>query len=185
MASAVDIANRALQKLGAKSIVSLTQDDKSAREMNRAYEPLRDAELEVHPWAFAKTRVTLPELSDAPAFGFAAQYQLPSDFISVYRRKDDPEWQIEGGKVLTDQTGGLNLIYIRRVTDVNAMSPLFREALAARLAYDLAESFTQSTSKKEAAAAMYDFAIKQARQRNAILNPAEELPTSGWLNTRL
>ena len=59
MASEVDIANRALQKLGAESIVSLTQDSENARACNLCYEPIRDAELRAHPWNFAIKRASL------------------------------------------------------------------------------------------------------------------------------
>ena len=45
MASVVQISNRALQKLGAKSIVSLTEDSVNARAANLCYEDLRRAEL--------------------------------------------------------------------------------------------------------------------------------------------
>jgi len=49
----VSIANRALQKLGAKSIESLTQDSPNARSMNTAFVKIRDKLIRKYPWSFA------------------------------------------------------------------------------------------------------------------------------------
>ena len=57
MASEVDICNRALSKLGAARITSLTEDSVNARACNAMYESVRDAELRAHPWNFAMKRV--------------------------------------------------------------------------------------------------------------------------------
>jgi len=185
MASAVDIANRALQKLGAKSIVSMTENSKSARELNRAYTHIRDAELEEHPWLFALKLASLSPKTDAPLFGYAVAYQLPADFITVIRDpEEDPDWEILGREIHTDQDTQLDIKYIRRVSDENDMTPLFREALAGRLAVDLAEAFTQSNSKKEAAAAFYENTLKKAKRRNAIGNPPKVRTSTSWLAVR-
>lgn len=184
MASAVDIANRALQKMGAKSIVSLTEDSKSARETNRAFDPIRDALLQEYPWAFAKKLKVLPELTTTPAFGWAHKFQLPPDFLRIIKQPDENAYEIIGRELFTDQGSSWNLMYIRQVTDVNDMDPLFREALACRLAYDLMENFTQSRSKKEAAYTMYMDAIKSARKASAMLNQPRAIPQSSWLTVR-
>ena len=68
MASAVDICNLALQRLGAKSIGALTEDTTAGRECNRVYEHARDSELRSHQWSFARTRVEVAADSVAPTF---------------------------------------------------------------------------------------------------------------------
>ena len=55
MASKVEIANRALQKLGAKRIASLSEDSRNARAINAAYDTLREAELRAHTWSLIYT----------------------------------------------------------------------------------------------------------------------------------
>lgn len=185
MASEVGIANRALQKMGAKSIVSLTEDSKPGREMNSAYAPLRDAELQAYPWIFSKHRVQLSPDTTTPAFGFGYQYQLPSDFLRIVKHLDDNNYEIEGRMLLTDQGTAWNLIYCRRITDVNSMDPLFRELLASRIALDNMETFTQSKSKKEDAERKYFETLSLAKKTNAIMRQAQGLPSTSWNDTRL
>ena len=49
MAAAVDIANSALNMLGATNITTLTEDTKTARIANQRYEFVRDAVFRAHP----------------------------------------------------------------------------------------------------------------------------------------
>ncbi len=81
MASIVGICNSALIKLGASTILSLTEGSKNANLCNEQYEKLRDDLLRAHPWNFAAARQKLARLADAPAFGFAYAYQLPAAFL--------------------------------------------------------------------------------------------------------
>lgn len=59
MASDVEICNRALQLLGAGRITSLAEDSPAAKEMARAYDPVRLRELRAHPWNFSIKREQL------------------------------------------------------------------------------------------------------------------------------
>jgi hypothetical protein len=51
--------------------------------------------------------------------------------------------------MLTDLAPPLYIRYAKRVTDPNAMDPLFREAFACRLAAEACESLTQSATKRQ------------------------------------
>ena len=82
-ASSTHIANRALQILGAGRILDITEDSLEANEMARAYEPVRDAELNRRRWRFSFARVSLPALVATPDSDYAYQYQLPGDFIRL------------------------------------------------------------------------------------------------------
>lgn len=189
MASAVEICNRALQKLGAKRITSLLQDTPNARSCNVAYEAVRDGLLRDHNWNFAIKRATLAADSTAPTWGRASSFTLPSDFLCL--AKDYPEdnaltkdWQIEGLSILTDDTAPLYVRYIWRVTDPNMMDSLFREALAARLACELCEEITQSNTKKQGLDADFEGIIQRAKNRNAIENIAAVPPEDDWITVR-
>ena len=89
MASNVEIANRALQMLGAERITSLTEDSVNARAVNAAFEPVKLAELRKHTWSFAVTRAQLAASATAPLFTKTTSYPLPSDFIRLLA--PDPE----------------------------------------------------------------------------------------------
>lgn len=173
MASNVEIANRALQKLGAKRITSLTEDSVNARAVSACFDILRKAELRKHPWSFAIERVQLAASSTAPLFVKEKSFPLPSDCLRVLPNDPDYEynnkdWQIEGQNIITDDAAPLNVRYIKDVTDPNVMDVLFREALSAKIAMELCEELTQSNTKIRTAKVMYDEAINDAKKINAI-----------------
>lgn len=189
MASKVEIANRALQKLGAKRIVSLEEDSRNARAVNACYETLKEAELRKHPWSFAVKRVQLAADTDAPAFGKARTFQLPSDYLRLLApdpelNLNDLDWQIEGRKIATNDSSPLDVRYIYNVTDPNEMDVLFREALAASIALELAEEITQSNTKKGDADYGYEKAVNEAKKTNAIERAASQPPDDTWVTVR-
>lgn len=62
----LDVANRALQHLGARYVTSLDTDvdtSKNAEEISRCYDKLRDAELRRNVWTFATRKTVLYPLS--------------------------------------------------------------------------------------------------------------------------
>lgn len=190
MASKVEIANRALQQLGAKRITSLSEDSRNARAISAAYEPVKVAELRKHPWSFAVKRVQLAASASNPIFERASQYPLPSDFLRLLPLdpeavQNDEDWQIEGGSIITDDTGSLNVRYIANIDDPNTMDPMFREALSARLAYELAEEITQSNTKKREAIRNYEDQIAHAKRVNAIERVALVPPEDTWVSKRV
>jgi hypothetical protein len=191
MASEADIANRALQMLGAKRIVSLTDDEsKNARACNACYEILRDSEIRLHPWNFAINRAELAADATAPAFGRARAFQLPSTCLRVlppYPEEDleDLDWIVEGKKIYTDDSAPLQVRYLQVVTDPNEMDSLFREALSAKMAMEMCEEITQSNTKGEALERRYVAAIAKAKKANAIEHANKLPPDDSWITARV
>lgn len=199
MASVIQVANRALTKLGSARITSLSDDVKAARSISSCFEDLRDDELRAHRWQFAMKRTTLAALSDAPAFGYNYQYALPSDFLRIdmvddrfpaaimdnYIDAEYLEWTLEGNVILTDIGAPLKLRYVAQITDPTQWDENFREALASRVAMEIAEDLTQSESKKASAAKDYDRAIRQAIRINSIERPAVMPPDNSWIISRI
>lgn len=189
MSDVVQICNRALQRLGAKRITSLTQDTPNARSCNFAYPPVRDAELRAHTWNSAVKRAQLAEDSTTPLFGKTARYALPSDFIRLLpldpeQNENTIDYQIEAGYIYTNYSSPLNIRYIYRLTDVNLMDSLMREALSVRLALELCEEVTQSNTKKELLNTDYKMLIREARRVNAIERVAQQPPEDTWITIR-
>lgn len=192
MSSQVEIANRALSRLGARRIISFGDDTEEARAITAAYEPMVEEVLRDHPWNSASTRVKLAELSSAPAFGYLHQYQLPTDCLRVLEvgHPSNTEfsspwpWVVEGRVLLTDEEAPLPIRYIRRETDPNNWDPLLRSAVAARLAAELAEELTQSNTKKRDQWAMYQEILMRARRADGQEQSDMEVEEDPWILAR-
>lgn len=183
--SRTEIANRALDAIGADPIGSINDTTKAAGLCNRLMSPLLDDMLRQHPWNFAKARASLPALSDVPAWGFAYQYQLPGDFLRMIALNvSDPTtpYKIEAGRVLTDVGAPLGILYTQRITnDVSRLDPVFTTALVYALARDLAQPIAGSSTLREVMQGEYMRALRDARSANA----AEGTPDSLWSETLL
>lgn len=193
MASDVEIANRALQLLGAARVIALSDDSVSARAMNNAYAPVRLAALRAHPWNFATKRASLAASATTPTFGPARAFPLPAGFVRLLPR--DPmdelntkDWKIEqhdGAKaILTDDSAPLEIRYIADVTDAEIMDPLFREVFAHDLALACCEEITQSNSKEEKIRTARTLLIREARRTNAIENVPQVAVDDTFITTR-
>lgn len=201
MASEIDICNTALTKLGATTIISLADDDPKATVMNLRYPLVRDAELRRRRWKFSLRRASLPAMSDAPAFGFARQFRLPTDplclrviqvgefhvglDLSDYRGSPNEMYSIEGTRLLTNFAAPLKLRYIAQVTDSTQFDAAFVEALASRLAYECCERITQSSSKKSDCLVDYKMAVKEATLSNALESAPSHPADDTWMMSRL
>lgn len=199
MASVIQVANRALTKLGAARIISLSDDNKQARAVASCFDDLRDDELRAHRWQFAMKRTELAALSEAPAYGYQYQYAVPADFLRIdmvddrypsaimdnYIDAEYLEWTLEGNVILTDIGSPLKLRYIAQVTDPNSWDSNFREALASRIAMEICEDLTQSDTKKTAASRDYQRAITQAVRIGAIEKPPIMPPDNSWVISRI
>ncbi len=188
-ASEVSISNLALQKLGAKAIVTLTEDSKSARECNKCYEFLRDQQLRAHVWNFAKTRKTLAPDAAEPDFDFLYAFTLPADYLRLLPPKRlNLDWRIENHNgarsILTNDGDTLKIIYIARITDPNMFDELFIEMFASKMAWHMCEAITQSNTKKDDALRDYKIARDEAKRINAFENISDEEPEDPWLAAR-
>jgi hypothetical protein len=199
MASNVEIANRALTKIGANRIISLTDNTKEGRTVNSMYAIVRDAELRARTWRFAIKRAQLAALAAAPEFGFAYQYRAPADCLRVvdvgefypaadmsdYVGSDTSTYAYENGVILTDEAAPLKLRYVARIEDPTLFDALFVEAFACKLAMEMAEPITQSSTKRELATREYKDAVIAAMRANAIEKPPVKLADDTFILARL
>lgn len=168
MASKVSIANKALIQLGTSTITSLTQDVDSARKINAIFDDSLDYLLQLHNWNFATFRTTLARLSETPTYEYDYYYQLPSSpyclqVVSVY---NNPEYRIENRKLATDEDT-VKIEYIGRITDMNELSPLFREAFSLYLAIVMNEPITGTGRIKNDVFVQFEKMLKLAKLRDA------------------
>lgn len=200
MTSNVDIANYALNIIGASNISSFGENSKPGRIINQRFESVRDAVFRSHPWNCLIRRAQLAQDAAAPAFGYSKQYTLPTDPYclrvlefsngslsypqdNMFSNSGGPVFVIEGRKLLTDE-GTARIKYIGRVTDPQQYDASLIEALAARLASDIAYAITGSTTVAQLAAAVYDDKMREARFVDATEGAPQKLEASDFIEAR-
>lgn len=200
MASTVDIANYALNIIGASNISAFDENSKAARLVNQRYEGVRDAVFRSHPWNCLIKRAELAQEVEKPSFGYAHQYALPSDPFclrvlefsngSLSYPQDNmtsntggPVFVIEGRKLLTDE-GTARIKYIARITDPQQYDALLTEALAARLASEIAYALTGSTSVSQLSDALYRDKLREARFVDGTEGAPQKLEASDFIESR-
>lgn len=201
MASEVDICNLALARLGdTATVASISPPEGSAQAEHcaRFYPMARDALLELHAWGFATRRVAMPTLSgDTHGWGFA--YAGANDAVRLLgvlpphapANGDSQPYEVvsrEGAVpiVLTDQSNA-ELLYVARVVDTVAYSPLFVDALAWLLASHLAGVLLKGSSGAQMAVQCYQrFAVAfgQARASDANQRRVCSEHTPAWIAAR-
>lgn len=193
--SQIELANAALRACGQNSITSISQDDKGAREINRAWNLVRTSTLTKYRWNFAKKRDSLAADPDAPAFGFARRYAKPPDMLKLIGIGDDRETQrnytssdviykFEGGFILTDENAPLNITYIRDITDPAEFDPDFAQVFQLSLAKDIYYALTKGVDRYKQILNDLAMAVRAAKFSHAIENTPEVIQASDWVDSR-
>ena len=153
--SSTDIGNLALDLLTAGTVQDIENPtDATESLLNRWYDVTRRKLLREHPWNFASKRAILAASNDDPAFGYDAQFLLPTDFIRLNSIVDaegypigNEAYEIENGYLLYNaESGQLRIKYIWDITDVSKFDPLFVDLLAIDLAMAIAFKITSSNT---------------------------------------
>lgn len=193
MPSEVDVINVGLRHVGASVIVSLTDGSDNANVAGSIYEHVRDDLLASHPWNFATKRVKLAQSATAPAFEFDYAYPLPSDWLRTISVHDNDAGHgtvlyrselIGGQRAIVASSSDIYLRYVARVTDPNAMTPDFLNALSRVLARDFSIPIASSNTLFEQMSKAADRAIAKARSTDAMGGFPELRPRGSWAASR-
>jgi hypothetical protein len=130
------------------------------------YPIARDCVLEEGAWSFASQWAELPKLAEVPVFGPGSLFQLPADALRVFKVDDGSEtfraqWTLHGRKIQMNADRCLALI-VYQVTDTSKFSPKFVEAVASRLAGNIAMPITISASVQSAMWELFAIKIRDA-----------------------
>lgn len=90
---------------------------------------------------------------------------------------------VEGDYILSSSPS-LMLRFVADVTNVRAFAPMFCEGLAARIAFEVCEALTQSSSKQAQIIGKYQKFMSEARQVNAIEAGPVEASEDEFLSVR-
>lgn len=191
MASTVDICNKALGWLGSDRITSLDDPSVGAKLCKDNYAGLRDAVLEESDWSFAIKRVVLAPSAILPTFGYGNKMLLPADCLRVITCSDsanlddenDLQWETEDGHVMCD----VNILYVKyvsSVTDESKFSPTFVEALASRIAADLAIPLSKSRELMSDMWALYGRKVKASSSSNGMQGKNKRIKSDSFIKCR-
>ena len=200
MSSVIDIANNALNLIGASNIISLTEDSKAARIVNQRYTSIRDAVFRAHPWNCLIRRAELAKDTVGPVYGYESSFQLPADPFclrvlefnngsmgypqdNMKNSKGGPVFVIEGRKLLTDE-GTAKIKYIGRITDAAEYDATLTDTLAARLAQEIAYAISGSTTMIQLMASLYDSKLKEARFVDSTEGAPQKIEASDFIEAR-
>jgi hypothetical protein len=200
MTSTVDIANYALNIIGATNIAAFDENSKVGRLINQRYEGVRDSVFRAHPWNCLIRRVELAQDVATPAFGYAYQYTLPTDpyclrvlefsngtlhypYDNMVSNTGGAAFVIEGRKLLTDE-GTARIKYIGRITDPNEYDVLLTDCIAAKLAAEIAYAVTGSNTVVELSATLYAEKLREARFVDATEGATVRLEASDFIESR-
>lgn len=147
----LEVANRALIRLGQTKIQSLTEGTQSAAMASLYLEEAVNHVAAYHRWRGTIARLQLAASSEMPVSGFDYQYPLPNDFLSLAVDENGPmvetpsgeSWSIENGNVLTNATE-LYITYHKSPDSPAELHPAIVEAITYVLAWKLAPILTSN-----------------------------------------
>lgn len=181
-ASAVELVNEALTRIGADTISSLeAEESPTAAIATSLYQPTVDRLLSEFPWRFATKRVQLSRLAAAPPDPWTYQYALPAGTLRVIRtdqrrenfdlyRADDT-----GNRVLYSDRSEVWADVVVSIEDGGLFPAHFEEALVAKLAATLAMPITRRFDVREVFMAEAKVAVAKAKSQDWNEAPAREI----------
>jgi hypothetical protein len=166
-------------------------------ETNNVTEPgkqHRNAVLEMRQWTFATVRYKSTS-ADKDAFDLQYKHLIPVGWLSVKRAFDDVNsvnpndwteaegWRVESGFVLT--AGATVYLWgLERVVDTAKFSPLFVQALAARLAMDAAIPLTDDQQLLQTNSMLFAAKLKDAETMDGLQGGNEKIKSNSYAQVR-
>ena len=166
----LEVANRALSRLGAVRITALTDTTAPAKAVSACFPGVPDWVLRSWLWKFALTRVALTNPEVAEGTDWKWKYTLPPDCLDIVPQDtplDDVEFVEEAGTLLCDLEAPLWLRYVRQVTDPGQWDPAFAEVLSWKLALEMQPELAPEVSQFTLRAG-FESALKQALRSGAV-----------------
>lgn len=195
--------NDALDIIGERRLVTITDDEKSRYDLDSAWDASGTTAggiiycLEMSLWNFA-TRSTSLEYSPSvePPFGFLRAFDKPTDWLRTaavctdpyYKNPlDDTGYADEAGFFFAD----LDVIYVKYISqdaeyglDMSRWSQAFSAFVTLYLAQTVVMSITQNMSKVEAIEKKWQKALHAAAGIDGTNKPTATRPIGMWAGAR-
>lgn len=182
------VANLAITLFKGNPVTSIDPPDRGSKTAKAAaqwYDDARREALSETIWDFAVKRVQI-SASAAPAFGWSAKFQLPSDYIRIASIGDetDPltneEYTIEDGFILCNEEAPLNVRYVYDVQDIAKFSPKFLIAFTKKLSSYISHAVSGSLNMAAGLSEMAGEDMASAKGQDAQQSPPRKLTRSRW-----
>lgn len=164
MTSKVKIANIALSRLGISALTSLTDNTIEAKQVNLMFEEVVKEVSTEGVFSSTIRRAALTQTSNTPAFGFAYEFQLPTNPKSLRvlnvsevvnssasnttildrDLRGVTDYRIEGDKLLAN-VSAIQVRYIAYLENSGEYDEMLKRVIISRLAADLAYPLTGSS----------------------------------------
>jgi hypothetical protein len=171
--SEVDTANKALTHLKANRITSLSQETEEARICNTFFYSTLDEAVQDYPFDFAIARAMPARVSATPAYGYSYYFQMPTtpyclQVEDVVDSNGNPvsDWEVEGRYIACNEET-IYIRYIKRITNLNDLSPNFITAFSYLLASKMAYAITGSLNKETEMYSLYQAVMRRAKTRTS------------------
>ncbi len=146
MASKIEICNRALLKIGSRTISDLDESSSEARQLKVLYPAELKDLLRMHSWSFAVKTVDLAVLSNERGIKSSTVAALPSDclkIITVFSAGMPVPYEVMGRKIYCNAELP-TLKYVSYVDDPAVYDEHFASALSYKLAAELSLPIAQN-----------------------------------------
>lgn len=180
----VDICNLSLNFLGKGMINSLQDNNELARTCKLHYDRYRKILLKDYNWEFAQRTMKLQPVENFgdEVKGWRYVYRYPEECLQVIKIYDGDDFKKDdhknkffvqtvdyklGTKVICCDIENAYIDYVENVTDADAYSEEFVEALSHYLAYGMAQALTGSEGKAQTELQYMQQALFQAKLRTA------------------
>jgi hypothetical protein len=187
----VELANLALDKVKEAPITDLSENRAAARWMNRNIGPITNMVMNAQIWKFAMERTVLSEDPTPPTFGWNHRHQKPADCFRVLPLRVNGLLNgrliphvVEGDYILSNVSGDLKVRYLKEVTDYSAWPVHFVNAVACKLAADIAHYLSGKQSMKETLDVDYQQALAFAASLDAAEGTHAEQVANDYADAR-
>ncbi len=192
------VCNRALLRIGqSQGISDLAQPNSTARACLALWQDSVEATLEARWWPFARRRAVLAAITDGERGGWAFAYPLPADCLAPryidletgdeaepvpFETEDDGDGG--SGRVLLTDAEEPVLVYTGRVLKVPRFTPTFIDALAYKLASDLALSVAKKPALAEQMLRAFELTLARAAAASSKQRKPRKRPLSVFERVR-
>lgn len=199
MQTLLEIANLALAKLGSPAISAFTEPTAEGRTVNRIYQNVVDAVLRSHHWGFANARVVGAEVDVPTAHAHRAYaYAWPIGCAmvrSITVPEDTPQAPLDFEVVVDNSLGFERKLilcdadevivhYSKKLDDVSLYDAIYVDALASRLAAELAIPLTKNAQLRQTFMNEYEYWLGKAKFADVRERPARTEAQDPFLSAR-